>query len=332
MMRKITAFLSAALLSLSLSSCKMTETPTKETKHSIAVPPKMVFLGDSIAAGYGLEGYTDTDNYNCRSYSNILKEKYETELKDECGHTMINKAVSGATSEDLIELIQSGDLDSDLRDSDAVVISIGGNDLLGILFKVMENMGVTDVGSFDADNFDLKEAAASLLTMNGDIDKALKQFDANIKIIAEELDKRTDGTVYVQTLYDPLEYFNNISMVTDLSSDKIGKLNSIISDNASSGYTVINVADDFKGKAGELTNISSLDIHPNAEGHVAIAKAVDEAFRETGFSYTTTEEGSPKLTKQAVIAIGIGILGSAAVLCLIIVMVRTENKKNKKDE
>ena len=332
MIRKITAFLSAALLSLSLSSCKMTETTTKEIKHSVAVPPKMVFLGDSIAAGYGLEGYTDTDNYNCRSYSNILKEKYEAELKDECGHTMINKAVSGATSEELIDLIQSGELDSDLIDSDAVVVSIGGNDLLGILLNVIGNMGVTDVGEFDTGSIDLKEAAASLLTMGGDIDEALTQFDTNIKVIAEELGKRTDGTIYIQTLYDPLEYFSNVRLVSDFSDDKIGKLNDIISENASSGYTVINVAALFKGKAEELTNISSYDIHPNAEGHVVIAKAVDESFRETGFSYTTTEESSPKLTKEAEIAIGIGILGSAAVLCLIIVMVWIGKKKNKKDE
>ena len=327
MFRKITAFVSAALMAICFTSCQMTEKTTKEVKHSTPVPPKMVFLGDSIAAGYGLEGYTDSDNYNCDSYSNILKRKYAAELDGKCEHTMINKAVSGATSQDLIDLIQSGELDSDLEDSDAVVVSIGGNDLLGILLNVIGNLGIEDATSFNFENIDIASAAASLLTMSNDVDKALKQFNENIKVIAEELNKRTDGTVYIQTLYDPLEYFSSIKTVTDFSSSKIGKLNSIISDNAVEGYTVINVAADFKGRAGELTNISKLDIHPNEEGHVVISKSVDAAFRETGFSYTTIEEGGKTLSKNAELAIGIGIFGSVAVLCIIVILCRKAGKK-----
>ena len=327
MLKRVTAFVSAVLMTLCLSSCSMTEKSEKQVKHSTDVPPKMVFLGDSIAAGYGLEGYTDTDNYNCRSYSNILKEKYETELDGKCGHVMVNKAVSGYTSDELIDQIQSGELDDALKDSDAVVVSIGGNDLLGIMLNVMAKMGIKDAASFDSGDFDFMGAASSLLSMGGDIDNALTKFDENIKVITHELGKRTNGKIYIQTLYDPLEYFSNYKIVTDFSNDKIGRLNSIISDNASEGYNVINVAAVFKGKAGELTNISDLDIHPNAEGHVVIAKEVDSAFRATGFSYTTTEEGELKLTKEAELAIGIGILGSVAVICATIILVWVCRKK-----
>lgn len=329
MFKKITAFVSAALMAICLTSCQMTEKTSKEVKHSTPVPPKMVFLGDSIAAGYGLEGYTDSDNYNCDSYSNILKRKYTAELDSKCEHTMINKAVSGATSEELIELIKSGELDSDLEDSDAVVVSIGGNDLLGILLNVIEDLGIKDASSFNSEDLDLASAAASLLTMSNDVDKALKQFNENIKVIADELNKRTDGTVYIQTLYDPLEYFSNFKAVTDFSNSKIGKLNSIISENAAEGYKVINVAADFKGRAGELTNISKLDIHPNEEGHVVISKSVDAAFRATGFSYTTIEEGGKKLSKNAELAIGAGIFGSVAVLCIIVMLCRKAGKKKE---
>ena len=330
MFGKITAFISAAILSASLVSCSMTESSQKEVKHNTEVPPKMLFLGDSIAAGYGLDGYTSSDNYHCRSYSNILKEKYETELKGKCEHVMVNKAVSGATSSDLVELIQSGELDSDLKDSDAIVISIGGNDLLGIVLKAMASMGITDASSFDYENFDFLGAASSLLSMGGDVDNALTKFDSNLKIIAVELCKRTKGTVFIQTLYDPLEYFSSVKMVTDFSNDKIGRLNSIISDNSSSGYTVINVAADFKGRAGELTNMSKFDIHPNESGHVVIAEDVDAAFRAAGFSYTTTEDGGTVLTDQAELAIGIGAFGSVLVLCGIIVFAKRGKKKKNK--
>lgn len=310
MLRKMTACLCAVSL-LSLASCQMTEIPTRELMHHIEVPPKMLFLGDSIAAGYGLEGYTSDDNYNCPSYSNILKEKYETELKDECGHEMVNKAVSGATSQEFIDLIRSGELDKDLRESDAIVISIGGNDLLGIMLNLLDKLGVSESGDVNTGGMNLLAAASAFLSMDGDVNKALDGFDANLKIISEELNQRTDGTIYIQTLYDPLEYFTNFSMVTDFSLEKIGRFNSIIKENASEGYTVIDVAADFKGKAGTLTNISNFDIHPNKEGHELIAEDVDKAFRATGFTYTTTEVGEKRLTPEGRKAIGGGIGGSA---------------------
>lgn len=312
MLRKTAAVLGTASILFCFSSCAMTEIPTREVPHHTDVPPKMLFLGDSIAAGYGLDGYTPTDNYNCRSYSNILKEKYEAELMNECGHIMINKSVSGYTSDDLIKQIESGELDSDLKDSDAVVVSIGGNDLLGIMLELLGSLGISDSGSFDTGSLDIFGAAASFLTMDGDVNKALEKFDENIKTISAELLKRTEGTVYIQTLYDPLEYFEKFKMVTEFSDEKIGKLNSIISGNAASGYTVIDVAADFKGKAGTLTNIGSFDIHPNAEGHEVIANDVDKAFRETGFTYMTTETGEKRLTEQGRKAVGGGIAGIAA--------------------
>lgn len=312
MLRKTTAVLGTASILFCFSSCAMTEIPTREVPHHTDVPPKMLFLGDSIAAGYGLDGYTPTDNYNCRSYSNILKEKYEAELMNECGHIMINKSVSGYTSDDLIKQIESGELDSDLKDSDAVVVSIGGNDLLGIMLELLGSLGISDSGSFDTGSLDIFGAAASFLTMDGDVNKALEKFDENIKTISAELLKRTEGTVYIQTLYDPLEYFEKFKMVTEFSDEKIGKLNSIISGNAASGYTVIDVAADFKGKAGTLTNIGSFDIHPNAEGHEVIADDVDKAFRETEFTYMTTETGEKRLTEQGRKAVGGGIAGIAA--------------------
>ena len=312
MLRKTAAVLGTASILFCFSSCAMTEIPTREVPHHTDVPPKMLFLGDSIAAGYGLDGYTPTDNYNCRSYSNILKEKYEAELMNECGHIMINKSVSGYTSDDLIKQIESGELDSDLKDSDAVVVSIGGNDLLGIMLELLGSLGISESGSFDTGSLDIFGAAASFLTMDGDVNKALEKFDENIKTISAELLKRTEGTVYIQTLYDPLEYFEKFKMVTEFSDEKIGKLNSIISGNAASGYTVIDVAADFKGKAGTLTNIGNFDIHPNAEGHEVIANDVDKAFRETGFTYMTTETGEKRLTEQGRKAVGGGIAGIAA--------------------
>lgn len=326
MFRKIAAAVSAAILSVSLASCSMTEKSVTEVVNNTEVPPKMLFLGDSIAAGYGLEGYTADDNYHCRSYSNILREKYNEELRGKCGHTMVNKAVSGSTSSDLIGQIQSGQLDSDLADCDAVVISIGGNDLLGIMLDLFNSMGISESGSFNKDNFDFFSAASMFLSINGDVDKALDQFELNIKTIAEELDRRTEGTVYIQTLYDPLEYYSKFKRVTDFSNEKIGRLNEIITENSACGYKVIDIAADFEGKAGSLTNIADLDIHPNAKGHEVIAEDVDAAFRATGFTYTTTVYGDRQLSSEGRIAIG-GIIAAIAFLAVVGAALLVRKKK-----
>lgn len=328
-MRRAAAFLSGVSLLACLSSCEMTEIPSREVSYSIDAPPKMLFLGDSIAAGYGLEGYTAGDLYSCPSYANLLKVKYDSELGDKCGHEMVNRAVSGDTSADLIELIRSGELDNDLKDSDAVVISVGGNDLLDIMLSFLSSLGITEKGTFDSGSFDLFSAASGFLSMNDDVDKALEQFGTNIRIISDELSKRTDGKVFVQTLYDPLEHFSNFKKVTDFSEKKIGRLNEIISDNAAERYTVIDVAADFKGKADELTNIAGFDIHPNAEGHKVIADDVDAAFRTAGFSYMTTEYGEKRLTKQGRTAIGGGIAGLlAAITAITAVLLHMKKKEN----
>ena len=175
------------------------------------------------------------------------------------------------------------------------------------------NLGISKAGEFDSDNFDLFGAAASFLSMDGDVDRALDQFNENIKIISEELNKRTDGSIYVQTLYDPLDYFNSFKMITEFSDEKIGELNSIIAGNAVNGYTIIDVAADFKGKSETLTNIADFDIHPNALGHEVIAEDVDKAFRATGFTYITTEIGEKRLTTEGKIAVG----GSIAAIVLL---------------
>ena len=330
---RIAAAAAALLTAVCLSSCQMTEIPEREVVHETEVPPAMLFLGDSIAAGYGLDGYAPDDYYHCPSYSNILSERYSGELEGQCGHTMVNKAVSGYTSQDFIDQLRSGELDADLAGSDAVIVSIGGNDLLDIMLGLFQSLGVDDKGSFNSDGLDLFSAASLFFSMDKDVDAALEQFDKNMDIISGELLSRTEGQVYFQTLYNPLEYYTEFSMVTDFSAEKIGRLNSIIKSHSSGSYKVIDVAAKFSGKAEELTNISDLDIHPNAEGHKVIAETVDRAFRETGFTYTTTELGEKRLTdvgRSVIIgssAVAVALLISiTAAVCIIV-----RRKKKSKD-
>ena len=330
MIKRICAAACAALSVLTLTACSLTARDKYEVKHDIEVPPKMLFLGDSIAAGYGLDGYSKDDLYSCRSYANILGDKYKTELADKCGHTMINKAVSGYTSSDMLQLVSSGNLDADLADCDAVVVSIGGNDLLGLVFELFDRLGYSlDSGSFDYKKIDIFGAADALTKMDSEADEALSGFETNLPEIVKALDSRTDGVIYIQTLYDPLEYYSKVPKVPEFSQDKIGRLNDIIRNGAGDAYKVVDVAAAFEGQAETVTNIKDFDIHPNFIGHQLIADEVDKAFRETGFSYTTEELTDEYLTREGYAAIIGGIVLSIFALTVPAYLVGRAIKKKE---
>ena len=318
MIKKFLSLFSAAVLLGSLCACSLTERDVVEVTKDVEVPPKMIFLGDSIAAGYGLEGYENGNNYECSSYSNILYEKYKTELIDICPHDMQNFAISGADSEDLLTLLNSGKLDSALAQTDAVVVSIGGNDMLGVMLGLLDTIGFSkETKSIDLDELDFFQAAALLMKLEENIDTALTEFEVNLKEIAAQINEKSDGKLFIQTLYDPIEALDKIPMLVDFANEKIGKFNDIIKNNSGESYIVVDVYPDFKGKCSDLTNIGELDIHPNAKGHELIAEAVDQSFRDTGFTYTGQEYGEPHLTKFAIILIVIGIIGIILILFLI---------------
>jgi len=331
MFKRIISAACAVVSSVTLTACSLTARDLQTVTHRIEIPPKMLFLGDSIAAGYGLEGYNKDDLYSCRSYANILADKYEKELADECGHKMVNRAKSGDTSAELLELINSGELDSDLADSDAVIISIGGNDLLGILFDLFNKVGYSpESGAFNYKNIDIFGAADTFTSMDSQANDALAGFEVNMKHIAEAISSRTDGTVYVQTLYDPLEYITQIPKLADFSAEKIGRLNDIIREHSAGNYVVVDVASKFAGQAEVVTNIKDFDIHPNYLGHQLIADEIDNAFRETGFTYTTEEYGDEYITREGYIAIIGGIILAVTALTVPVILVgRAVGKKRK---
>lgn len=289
MRKKLSAGIIAAALVLSLSSCSYFEKTVTE-KATAEVPPKLVFLGDSIPAGYGLEGYSREDLYQSRSYCNILGQEYKQELELTCGHEMVNLAVEGDTSSQLLEHLSSGEFDEGLADSDAVVISIGGNDILEIFIDyIHENAGYSN-GEFNINDVDLWGVISGFGDMEDKLDEALDGYDDNLKQIIDLVREKTSGEIYVQTLYDPFDELG-IPVICDKASDKIGRLNDIVNSYANYGsthfYTVIDLVPAFEGKSEELTNIDDIDIHPNAQGHEVIATLVDEQLRAGSYSYDT---------------------------------------------
>lgn len=118
MKKIVSAFISAAL---TLSAAALPNVSAAETKTAAdTTPKKIVVLGDSIASGYGLSA----DEYN---YGALLGDYYGAEV--------VNKAVAGASSKDLLDYVSGVSVSSDSKvvdplKADTYVISIGGNDMM----------------------------------------------------------------------------------------------------------------------------------------------------------------------------------------------------------
>lgn len=241
---------------------------------AVNMPPQILFLGDSIAAGYGLEGYSAEDKSQCASYANILSEVFESGLPDAAMFDSQNAAKDGRTSGELLEQLRSGTLDRTLVQADAVVVSIGGNDLLGTFLELFE----------EEDSWE--NVLNKLVSFESKLDEDLKGFEENMPLIAEELSARTNAKIFVQTLYNPLES-TFLPLLNDLSAKKINKLNNTIVETCENtgAYVVCDVASAFAGRSEELTNINSYDIHPNAAGHMEIAKVLQPIIENYTYKY-----------------------------------------------
>lgn len=179
MLKQLTAFFTATVMACATPLACNAEV----IKHEVNVPPNILVLGDSIAAGYGLEGYSE-NRYSCASYANLLHDQYDAELKDAGGCKLVNSAVVGDTSQQLLDRINSGEFDADLADSDAVIISIGGNDILGLFIDfLMNDLGITSKSTLSDlmdKTKDIIGIAMDMKDMSDDMDKALKNFTSTL--------------------------------------------------------------------------------------------------------------------------------------------------------
>lgn len=313
MFKKLLCIAAALAVSVLFGTVCYAETEFEDVE--VNVPPQMLFLGDSIASGYGLDGY-DTGRENCRSYANILAGEYSGELSQSCGFSMTNLAEDGQTSSELLEKMNNGKYDDDIKNADCIVISIGGNDLLGIMLDTIVSSGIGGDSSSDI-SFDLKSLISGIKDMSERLDKNLDSFDENISGAAGYIRKISSAEIIVQTLYNPLEDFEIIPSFKKLADEKIGKLNEIInshSEDRNGGYTVCDVASAFSGKSKELTRISQLDIHPNSKGHEVIASCVDKSVRSRSYSYKKAIEASAEISKKKPTALTAALAGSVIIL------------------
>ncbi len=246
---------------------------------------KYVALGDSIAQGYALP------DVRGQRYSTLLAAMIdELEFYDCEVH---NYAVSGHTSDDMLELLALGSA-AELEGADIVTVSIGANNVLrpaiDSLSKIYIYSMISDPALRNQMVNQLKDQLM-LLTAQG-----VEDFKNDLPDIIDAIrEKAPDARIIFQTVYNPFRNFN-LDIGLDASfldmkaeSDLLVKdLNEVILDSADKyGYEVVDIYTAFADKlgvvnvenyTGKLTDIQSammaIDPHPTEKGHRVIAEAI----------------------------------------------------------
>lgn len=308
--------ISAVILSTGVISA-FAEQTTKQVE--VSTPQCMLVLGDSISTGYGLTNYKQGNNYNTDSYANLLAKKYKLSQNSD----YYNYAIDGQTSLELYSRVKSGNYDEDIKKSDLILISIGGNDLLSALLEFIQDTMETDLTSDEAlsashETADLANEEAELNfdftdpNILNNLNKMVKTISNNITKLKANLIGITDeiheispnAEIVFQTVYNPLDglKIEIPSLLTDVFVSRIEEVNRIITMNSTTDdnqtrYDVADVFTTFYGQSAALTNINETDIHPNAKGHEKISECIDSIVCEKTFHASiTVNEDIPKTT------------------------------------
>jgi len=299
MKKMLAVILMAAMILSMLALAVSAEALTK--KDGIK---SLVVFGDSISTGYGLEG----NIYTCTSYANLVAQA----LGVSQGNGYVNYAVNGAASADILE--QARLHNSDVAGADLILVTCGGNDVLGKMLAIA-------LATAGATSTNLTQAAVALLFKPAEevnaslyseankatIDNALAAYRGNMKVLVEYLRKTApDAQIVFLTQYNPLSGISLAATLDAYAEDVIGRLNAIMIETVEDGgCEIVDTHAVMVGKGMELSNIMASDIHPNATGHAAIAEMVKSylgiAEAETTETTTSAEMTTtlPEITTKA---------------------------------
>jgi lysophospholipase L1-like esterase len=230
-------------------------------------------LGDSIAAGVG------ASVPNVSFLERVFDYVGSSRTSDQ--PTFVNLAIGGETSGSFL----SGQVDAardalgDPRfDARTVILSIGGNDLLGLL--------ATEPCASDPAGAACRQVVASTL------ESFARNYGEILVGLRAAIDQQAgEGRIVVITLYNPysgtsspLEDVFDLALLgadhavdcpSTVSSPVTVGLNDLLSClGQAQGATVVDTYAAFAGRGLELTHIGEGDIHPTDEGHRVIADAV----------------------------------------------------------
>ncbi len=290
------------LFSVLIIAVVMVIPTSASSKGKNASPKSLLIMGDSISTGYGLENY-DLDKSKTSCYANLLAKEFS--LTD----TYKNTAVDGMTSAELLDNLNLKKYDDYIKNSDVIIVSIGGNDAMDLLSEAfIKAVGLPESSSiFDLQNVDFGDSQVYknlvAFVASGEWtavkEQIIRDYESNFKKITTKVyELNPHAVVIYQNVYNPFSGVKDLALVANITDTVIEKINEIISNNcaASSGdsttkYEFVDVYSAFNLQSSSFTNISDFDIHPNAEGHKKIYELCKNVISESPQNFSDTSSG-----------------------------------------
>ena len=271
------------------------------TSAYAAEPLRVLSLGDSITAGYGLA------NAESERFTALLGENY----------IVTNMAVTGNTTKGIADQIQNGAISKQMiSDADIITITTGGNDMMGLIYDKMaatyntqnnSNISGAEVSKIISklnrqnllQNYPLLKIEAQLFDRGNnnyfvntqEFANALYSYQqALIHVTTTIRQINPDAKIIVATQYNPYAEFaedTGFRSIYDGVEEWICKLNTTITNGAAAGgYMVADVKAAFDknhSSTNDLYNANltvfslNLDFHPTAKGHKVLAEVFRNA-------------------------------------------------------
>ena len=271
---------------------------------AVVTTPEYVALGDSIATGYGLDGYNP--------HAGIPPAgSYAQRVGSTLGLTTGSLAIDGLTSALLLEELSDPQAKAYLANAKVLTLSIGGDDILLPFLELVANklncdpsqipgvLALTEL-SMPQNLIPLNADDGSGLKNNPTLNEAASRFAKNFQdIISVIKTAAPNAKIYVTNVYNPYEELSIGSGPDTLNFGEIANgyiqtLNSAFS-SSSPDYTLIDTYSAFSDSLNSGTSLvnaslgeSNFDPHPNAKGHEKIADMITEAYSEIRPAITTS--------------------------------------------
>jgi lysophospholipase L1-like esterase len=200
-------------------------------------------IGDSIIRGVGAAQNEDLVN----QFSSKLEQQINKEIHFQ------NEGINGITSSGLKELVLEGQFDEEIKKSDIITISVGGNDILQLASE---------------QNFQ------NILKT---FDQLQSTFSKNLSDISSRINGlNPNATIVFLELYNPFSPDNQVYSIAD---QLLPKWNVNIYE-AAKPYSSSIVVETTKVINGESQqNLSPDGVHPNAMGYSAISEQIIYQFK-----------------------------------------------------
>ncbi len=253
-------------------------------------------IGDSITTGYGLNAEAGETGF-----AEILAKNN--------GYTLINKAVDGSTTADILALLSDPTLAPTVASAKLITLTCGGNDLMGLLYAQIASVynaavpvatmqvapqDVADILSNAQDPRQMALLGCAQTVMQGnaaagipgfagspEVQAALQGYLTALNAIVGGLRMvNPTASIVITTQYNPYITFSGAfdSLKTGMDDGAKALSAAITLNAATAGYAVADVYTAFAASGEALCNSSmtplNLDFHPNAQGHALIAQTI----------------------------------------------------------